>query len=258
MTEQPITQETQIGFLDLPPELRCLIYKQLVPRATYIPAEPYKSIRDVDMTTPGILTANRLISGEVLKEWHSMMQHELKLSNTEMVLAGTRVGLHSPELNDRIGRIRNMRLAIEIVVGKDNGPVMSNLVMHLLSIPKLLLRHVNLVVAVRPKPRWDSPAQWSWAPPIQDGDVLKTLQQSFDAAFHGLKEKVTFRSWTLDTSNAADFCGFDGREMYTVIEDVPRFERIAIPYFRQLAKEWNPHKTDFKYMGRIGKVKAGG
>jgi len=251
MTELPTAQGAHFRFLDLPLELRHLIYRYLVPATPFIPADGIqlkRSRRGGRWSTLGILAANRQIYHEVKGEWYSIMQHEVKIDQKQMALAGTRVGLRSKKLNNRMGWIRNMRLVVELKIRHVHSPAMKFLVQYLLSIPDLQLRYIDLAIALIPR----SQSPWmTEATEKEEKAILTILQHNFDADFLKLKGMVICRSWTLDSSRASVILGFDGREAWGISENVDRFEKIAIQYFEQLAKRINPPKTKFTYLGKI-------
>lgn len=244
MKKLPAAQKQHpFRFLDLPLELRHVVYRYMVPAARFIPADPIHP-KSSSLSTPGILTANRQIYHEVKAEWYSIMQHEVKIAPRRMALAGIKNGLRSDKLNDRLKHIRQMRLVVELKISNYRSPPMKFLVQQLLSMPDLHLRCIDLVIALLPR----SNSPWKEECKKRENEaILTTLQHNFDADFLELKGKVTLRSWSLDSSHSTAYYGFDGREAASVRENVGGFKQVATRYFVQLAKKINPPDTDFTY-----------
>jgi hypothetical protein len=249
-------------FLGLPLEIRRLIYGYLIPNTEFVPANdirPKELRRDGRQCTPGILAVNRQIHDEVKVEWYSTTQYEVKLDSVGVELLGSRVLDETPD--DRMRWIRDMRLVVRLKpysptedselssseVSRVYSPVMESLVRHLLSFPALRLRYVDLVVAMTFETYIEHLED-------EDKDRLDVLKHNFDGKFLKLRGVAMLRSWKFDYSEPLDgWCPVsDGDPPDRGIEEnAEQFEKVAIPYFEQLAMTINPPETKLTYLGKI-------
>jgi hypothetical protein len=241
----------------------------LVPTTEFVPADYIQRKRlrrDKRRCTPGILTVNRQIHDEVEQEWYSTTQYEVKIGPKGIGFLGRRVGLGDKNLDHRLGWIRNMRLFVELLpyplrpfgrsgiklpeVSRIYTTVMQSLIQHLLSLPNLRLRCIDLVVAMTDD-AYTGCVPWDGGAERKDSEknILAVLQNNFDVDFFDTKGVAIWRSWKFDYSQPA--LEHDWDKYGQVEEHAEQFEKIAIPYFEHMVKKVNPLKTDFSYLGKI-------
>jgi hypothetical protein len=262
LAAQAVACTRPFKFLGLPLEMRRLIYGYLIPNAEFVPANdirPKELRRDGRQCTPGILAVNRQLHDEVKVEWYSTTPYEVKLDSVGVDLLGSRVVDETPD--DRMGWIRDMRLVVRLKpysptedpelssseVSRVYNPVMESLVRHLLSFTALRLRYVDLVVTMTFETYMEHLGE-------EDKDILEALKHNFDAGFRKLRGVAVLRSWKFDYSEPLDgWCPVpDGHPRDSGIkENAEQFEKVAIPYFEQLAMTINPPETKVTYLGKI-------
>jgi hypothetical protein len=202
------------------------------------------------------------------EEWYSTTSYEVKINPAGIKFLGTRVGLLDENLDDRMGWIRKMRLVVALnpyhpkqfgrskkkspEVSGIYSPVMQPLIRHLLLLPDLRLRYIDLVVAMD----WETYiAHLGEKKDVEkkDENTLAVLQHNFEADFLKLKGVAMWRSWKFDYSRPGKMSIYrrDAHEGIEIEKNAKKFEEIAIPYFEQLAKRINPPKTEFTYLGKI-------